>query len=278
LKGDGFDKVMGLKIHFMAGLPRSGSTLLAGILRQNPRLAASMQSPVADIFSSALKGMSGFFESSIFLSDEQRVRILTSLFEAYYAGSAQERVIFDNHRSWCLHISILVRLFPEARMICCVRSPAWILDSIERHIQKSALQPSRMFNYDPGISIYHRVEHLMKSQMVGPSLNALRQAWFGEHARRLIAIRYESLTQRPAETIARLYDLLGEEQFVHDFNHVEYDASEFDAWLGLPGFHKLTPKVQWQERATILPVDLFRQYEKCFWESPENNPRDITIL
>ena len=25
------------KLHFIAGLPRSGSTLLAGILRQNPR-------------------------------------------------------------------------------------------------------------------------------------------------------------------------------------------------------------------------------------------------
>ena len=33
-------------IHFISGLPRSGSTLLAGILRQNPRFHAGMTSPV----------------------------------------------------------------------------------------------------------------------------------------------------------------------------------------------------------------------------------------
>ena len=36
------------KLHFISGLPRSGSTLLAGILRQNPRFHAAMTGPVAD--------------------------------------------------------------------------------------------------------------------------------------------------------------------------------------------------------------------------------------
>jgi len=33
--------------HFISGLPRSGSTLLSAILRQNPRFYAGMTSPVA---------------------------------------------------------------------------------------------------------------------------------------------------------------------------------------------------------------------------------------
>ncbi|WP_442939260.1 sulfotransferase [Nostoc sp.] len=32
------------KIHFISGLPRSGSTLLGALLRQNPRFHASMSS------------------------------------------------------------------------------------------------------------------------------------------------------------------------------------------------------------------------------------------
>jgi sulfotransferase len=39
-----------LVIHFISGLPRSGSTLLAAILRQNPRFHAGMSSPVASLF------------------------------------------------------------------------------------------------------------------------------------------------------------------------------------------------------------------------------------
>ncbi|MBD1887522.1 sulfotransferase [Microcoleus vaginatus] len=37
------------KAHFISGLPRSGSTLLAAILRQNPRFHASMTSPVGGL-------------------------------------------------------------------------------------------------------------------------------------------------------------------------------------------------------------------------------------
>ena len=33
------------KMHFISGLPRSGSTLLSAILRQNPRFYAAMSSP-----------------------------------------------------------------------------------------------------------------------------------------------------------------------------------------------------------------------------------------
>jgi hypothetical protein len=34
-------------IHFISGLPRSGSTLLAALLRQNPRFEAGMSGPLA---------------------------------------------------------------------------------------------------------------------------------------------------------------------------------------------------------------------------------------
>ena len=37
---------MARTIHFISGLPRSGSTLLAAILRQNPSLHAHISSPV----------------------------------------------------------------------------------------------------------------------------------------------------------------------------------------------------------------------------------------
>ncbi|MEG4005469.1 sulfotransferase [Microcoleus sp. Pol11C1] len=35
-----------MKAYFISGLPRSGSTLLAALLRQNPRFYSAMTSPV----------------------------------------------------------------------------------------------------------------------------------------------------------------------------------------------------------------------------------------
>ena len=50
-------------LHFISGLPRSGSTLLAGILRQNPRMHAAMSSPVAGLLNSVLEQMGAGSES-----------------------------------------------------------------------------------------------------------------------------------------------------------------------------------------------------------------------
>ena len=45
-------------IHFISGLPRSGSTLLAALLRQNPRFEAGMSGPLAGLFGALLSEMS----------------------------------------------------------------------------------------------------------------------------------------------------------------------------------------------------------------------------
>jgi sulfotransferase len=45
------------RIHFISGLPRSGSTLLAAILRQNSHFQASMSGPVAGALCGLLGGM-----------------------------------------------------------------------------------------------------------------------------------------------------------------------------------------------------------------------------
>jgi sulfotransferase len=262
----------------MAGLPRSGSTLLVSILKQNPRFHASVQGPVAELFSSLVHAMSGVSDSSIFITNLQRERILKSMIEAYYAALSPDTVIFDNHRSWCLYVAALASLFPQSRIVCCVRNPSWILDSIERHVQRNALQPSKLFNFDSSVSVYSRAEQLMKNQLVGPSLNALRQAWFGEHANRLIAIRYDSLTEHPSEVVNRLYELLGEEPYDHNFNQLTYDEPEFDSRLGFPGFHTVSARVETKKRETILPLDLFRTYDDSFWELPGQNPRRVPIL
>ncbi len=268
-----------MRIHFISGLPRSGSTLLEGILRQNPSFHAAISGPMAEMFSGLVRSMSGFNDASIFISDEQRKRVLLSLFEAYYADLIDGKVVFDTGRSWCSQLPALADLFPDARVVCCVRNTAWILDSVERHVQRNPFGAQRMFTHDTKGNVYTRIEALMgKDGFVKRALGSLRQAWFSELAGRLIAIRYESLVQRPKETIERLYDLLGEPQFTHDFGHVEYDEPQFDANMGLPGFHRVSGPIRDSRRETILPPDLFAQYDQCFWSAKDQNPRGVLIL
>jgi len=87
-------------IHFISGLPRSGSTLLAALLRQNPQFQAGMSGPLAGLFGALLGEMSARNEYSIFIDDAKRERILHGLFDNYYADSPAE-VVFDTNRGWC---------------------------------------------------------------------------------------------------------------------------------------------------------------------------------
>lgn len=264
-----------MKIHLISGLPRSGSTLLAAILRQNPRFHASMSVPLADIVANIVQTISGH-EGALFISETQRERILREVVNAYYA-ELSGKVVFDTNRRWCSLLPLVARILPEARVICCLRNPAWIIDSIERAVQLNPLSASKMFG-DQVSDIYRRVDILTSKSFLAPAANALKQAWYSEHAKRLIAVRYDSLAQNPGEVMGALYTYLGEPSFEHNFEDLEYDEPQFDQQLGLPGFHRVGSKVHFQKRDTILPPDLFDQYNQSFWDSPQQNPRSIPIL
>lgn len=270
------------RIHFISGLPRSGSTLLAALLRQNPCFAAGMTSPVGSLFSAMLRETSQRNEAAVFIDDDARQRLLRAVFEAYYADVHQQTVVFDTNRIWTTRLPALVRLFPDAKMICCVRNPAWIMDSIESLIRRNAFELSGIFNYDPTGTVYSRVEGLGSATgMVGFAFHALREATYGAHADRLLLVRYESLAANPVGTLAAIYHFLGEPLHAHDPAQIEpcYDMIEFDMRLGTPGLHEVGRAVRVRTRPTVLPPDLFARYERdAFWEDLTQLPTTVQVI
>ena len=76
-----------------------------------------------------------------------------------------------------------------------------------------------------------------------------------------------------------LYDQLGEPQFAHDFENVEYEADAFDLALGTPGLHQVRRKVEWTERESVLPPELFNRFQNdAFWRVAENNLHDVPVI
>ena len=261
------------KFHFVSGLPRSGSTLMAAILRQNPRFHAGMSSPVAPLFEAVLGQVSAGSEISTLVSQEQRARILRGLFDSYYADR-EEPVIFDTNRTWTAQLPALMRLFPDARIICCVRDVAWVMDSLERQFRDNAFENTRLFNSaGERATVYTRVEALAHAnRLVGFPWHALREACYSDFAERLVLVDYDLLAARPAEVFKLLYQFLDEKPFGHDFANVEYDEPQFDAQLGLDGLHRVHKEVKPRPRSTILPPDLFQRYAALsFWRDLEGS-------
>ena len=253
--------------HFISGLPRSGSTLLAGILRQNPRFQAGMSSPVGSLATGLLAQVSAGSEFSAQVSNEQRKRLLRGLFDSYYADQAGKEVIFDTNRLWCSRLNLVRDLFPDAKVIACVRNVAWIMDSIERLYRANPYENTRLFGGAARSTVYSRLELLAHhEQLVGFPWSALRDAFYGPDAKSLLLVDYDLLTKAPAKVISLIYEFLGEPVYAHDFDNVDYEAPEFDLPLGVPTLHKVAPKVEHRTRRTLLPPDLFEKYSQMsFW-------------
>jgi sulfotransferase len=269
-------------IHFISGLPRAGSTLLAALLRQNPRFSAGMTSPVGTLFNAMLTAASARNEGAAFIDNNQRQRLLRACFDAYYADKHRTQLVFDTNRQWTTKLPALTQLFPKAKVICCVRNPAWVLDSIENLIRRNAFELSGIFNYEPGGTVYSRIDGLAKGDgMAGFAWNALREAVFGPQADRLLLVRYESLTSDPLATLAAIYDAIGEPLFAHDPEHIEpaLDMIEFDTRLGTPGLHDVRSSVRAETRQTVLPPDLFAKFEgDAFWEDKTKLPPSVRVV
>jgi sulfotransferase len=202
------------------------------------------------------------------VDEPQRERLLRGLFENYYADRV-EQVIFDTNRAWTAQLPALLRLHPDARLICCVRDVAWVMDSLERQWRANAFENTRLFTSQAErATVYTRLEALANAnRLVGYAWHALREACYGEHADRLVLIDYDLLIRRPADVMSLLYKFLGEEPFEHDFDAVSYDAPAFDQQLGLNGLHRVHPKVAPRPRDTILPPDLFKRFSgMAFWQ------------
>ncbi|MFZ6713086.1 sulfotransferase family protein [Undibacterium sp. TC9W] len=266
------------KYHFISGLPRSGSTLLAAILRQNPRFQAGMSSAVGALVNAVLAQMSAGSEVSSLLNQTQRKDIMQSLFDAYYKNDLDKDVIFDTNRMWSAKLPLLMDLFPGAKMIACVRNVGWVMDSIERQFRSNPYENSKLFGGNMSRStVYQRCEGLAQhDQMVGYSWAGLREAFYGEHAKSLLVIDYDLLAQAPEKIMRLLYQFIDEPYFQHDFETLEYDAPEFDLQIGAPGLHRVKPKVEFTERRTVLPPDLFDKYSKLtFWSDPSGSAANV---
>ncbi|CAN2042189.1 sulfotransferase [Candidatus Magnetomoraceae bacterium gMMP-15] len=271
---------MSKKYFFISGLPRSGSTLLGAILKQNPSFHAGMTSPVGMLFEGFISSVSAGSEFANIVNVEQRKRLLSGIFDSYYADK-EEEIIFDTNRMWTSHLHALNQLFPQSKMICTVRDTAWIMDSLERQYRNNAFENTRLFgNASERSTVYTRIDALTKSdRLVGFAYNSLKEAFYSEQAEKMLIVDYEILTKIPDKVFPLIYKFIEEPEFEHDFDNVEYDAPEFDVQLGLMGLHKIHPKVEFKPRKSILPPDLFQKYSnQNFWKDTSASIANVLVV
>ncbi len=154
------------------------------------------------------------------------------------------------------------------------------MDSIERLVRKNAFELSGMFGFKAGNTVYMRLNCLASSDgMVGFALDALKEGFYGEQGSRMVLVEYEALARAPQSTMRHLYTVLEEPAFEHDFDNIDYKADAFDLALGAPGLHTIGRRVEWVERQTVLPPELFQRFgNDMFWRASGANIRRVPMI
>ena len=275
--------------YFMAGLPRSGSTLLSSILNQNPRFYSGPSSPVV----ATMIGLENQFSNDeLFLGypkPEQAKQIIASILPQYYSDR-QEPVIFDKNRSWTVRMNYIPGYFDiQPKVICPVRGTSEILTSFISMMRRNPYEVNGKINFIDEMLVKNNVpltddnrcEFIASPNgILGQSVEGLRKALMEGYDNSLHLVEYRDLVNNPKETVEKIYEFLGEELFEHDFNKLDNINRENDAQIyGFADMHDVRPTL---ESVSKNPEDILSPeiLEKCkdteFWRIVNSDFEDTT--
>lgn len=271
------------KYYFISGLPRSGSTLLSSILKQNPKFTASISDPLHSYVRSIISSTNLAVGMEAAVSIEKRRNLIRSLFDSFYESGNE--VCFNTNRAWCADTALLKDLYPDFKMIVCLREIPWILDSFEKLNSKNPYSIKPLYHHQDLNNVYERSNILMGQYpnfggYVSVPLDNTKTSMFCAEKNQICFVEYDTLAKHPLATLRQIYNFLGEPWFEHDFNNVEDSYDEFDEQAKISGLHTVRKRVEFINRETVIPNDLWEKYNPLsFWKfNFENVKRSLNWI
>lgn len=266
-----------MKMHyFISGLPRSGSTLLSSILRQNPDFYADIASPVEKLIKTTIDVVTGS-ESNLIISEKQRKNIMYGIFDSYYKH-IKKPVIFDSSRFWTKKTNFLKVLFPYTKILCPVRDIVSILNSFEVISSKNPFHTKTLTKHNDNVFV--RCDEMMdKNSGVVASPWISLQEGYALNPEMIYFIEYENLCREPEKTMRGVYEFLGKPYYSHDFENLEYSNENFDKVCNLKDLHTVKRKVEYKPPRNVLPPEIVKKYKEMnmeFWR--KNYKPDANII
>ena len=274
------------KFYFMAGLPRSGSTLLSTLLNQNPRLYSGPSSPVLGAMYAT---HNNFISNELYTGypkPDAVNQIIGSIIENWYYD-VEKPVVIDKNRAWCARVPFIEGYIKqEAKIIVPVRRIDEILTSILTMIKRNPFkdgQPRINFvdeylvkNNIP-INDETRCQHLLNNDgIVWESLNATKLGVDEGHSDKFHYVDYNDLVDDPQGELNKIYTFLGEDSFPHSFDNLSNQHREDDiTTYGLDDMHEVHSKLEKisSDPSEVLPSSIIELYNSNketleFWKEP----------
>jgi len=238
----------------MAGLPRSGSTVLSAILNQNPTIYASPQTELIGLLYKLESEIPSFESYKAGLLHQGYASVMHTMAETFYKH-IDKSVIIDKNRGWGTpynwdNLSPYVN--PNGKVIVTMRPILEVLASFIKVAQKTQKATAMIPYRDDDIWATHyrdltdaQVDNLMKTN--GP----LEQAIYSvanlvkNHRDKIHVVWFDGLLDSPKATMDAIYDFLGLDHFEHNFSNIKpVDNHDDLAGYGMLGLHDVNKKLE----------------------------------
>lgn len=272
------------KYYFMAGLPRSGSTLLSSILNQNPRIHSGPNSPVLPVMWNIINTLNADEMSAAYPKPQQYQSMVWNTIEHYYEDVSKP-IVIDKNRAWAAHVQILDSVMDpdndEIKIIVPVRNLDEILASFISMCNRNPFHINGTVNFIDRelikrgslLNDENRCLFLAtQGGILGDSLEAIKNLLMEGKQKLLHFVEYEDLVNSPEETMRNLYDFLGEEYYEHDFNNIKNKIRENDEFYGFADMHEVRETIGKSgiDPMEVLPETIYQQSQgQEFWRQIE---------
>lgn len=240
-------------IYLVAGLPRSGSTLLMNILGQNPRFYVTPTSGIVGTLVNVRddwEQSKGYSAMGRRLSETIKRNVLEGMLQSYFKHT-DKTVCFDKNRIWPEYLEMAAALLgsrERVKVIVTVRDLRDVLASFEQAFRRTSalsLIPLEREDNLKSKTALGRIDYFMdNSQNVGRAYNAIRDAATRGWLDCMHFVEYDQLTKNPKDVLDGIYDFLGEAEFAHDFENVEQVTFEDDFIYGYKDLHTIRQQVR----------------------------------
>lgn len=259
--------------HFLAGLPRSGNTLLSAILNQNPNIYTSPLSPLPDLMWHHSKSLEYLDSVQRNQDNKNRGERLLSYFSNNFYEDIEKPVIIDRQKDWGMpeNLNLIKKYITnEPKIIITVRDILEILASfigLNSDLLKSDVIANNAFNNMYRSNEDCICEYLMQGgSVIDRGLVSVASAVNPNNKGNFHIVEYTNLVLNPKETMSGIYKFLELPDYDHDFNNIVKLEVDNDIKMGYPeNFHTIRNSLSMPSTS----VDVLSDYIKHKYSNME---------
>jgi sulfotransferase len=237
----------------MAGLPRSGSTVLSALLNQNPEIYSSPQTDLIGMLYNLENEIPNYQSFRAGLLHQGFANVMHKMKDTFYSH-IEKSVIIDKNRGWGTpynwdHLSGYVS--QDGKVILTMRPILEVLASFVKVSKESqkVTQHLQYLNPNLWVSNYRNETDAIVDNLMMPN-GEIDRAIFSianlleNHKDRVRVVWFDDLLDNPVATLDGIHEFLGLDLFDYNYNKIQaVDKHDDLNAYGIVGLHDVKKKL-----------------------------------